>query len=130
MPVRSGDHGWIIDPGKKEKIASYGRWLCFHFQLYIDYGEICEDLYGRTLERFRTINANCGTASLYDRLYQHFWRDKLLIWPFYYGKKTKIQVCCYNNGHNFIPVVSFKKKAGALKKGAMHRKYTLGGNGI
>ncbi|WP_157724408.1 hypothetical protein [Lacrimispora sphenoides] len=45
-------------------------------------------------------------------------------------EKNKIQVCCYNNGHSFIPVVSFKKKAGALKKGAVHRKFTLGGNGI
>jgi len=62
MPVCSGDHGWIIDPGKKEKMASYGRRFCFHFQLYIDYGEICEDLYGRTLKRF-LINANCGTVS-------------------------------------------------------------------
>lgn len=42
-------------PEKKEKMASYGRRLCFHFQLYIDYGEICENLYGRTLKRFRTI---------------------------------------------------------------------------
>jgi len=46
MPVRSRDYGWIIDSGKKEKMASYGRRFCFHFQLYFDYGEICEDLHG------------------------------------------------------------------------------------
>jgi len=59
-----------------------------------------------------------------------FWERKIADMAVFIMEKNKIQVCCYNNGHNFIPVVSFKKKAGALKKGAMHRKYTLGGNGI
>jgi hypothetical protein len=72
MSVCSRDHGWIIDPGKEEKNASYGSRFRFRIQLYFINGEICEGLYGRTLGQFIKAAPDKISVPGYDRLHQYF----------------------------------------------------------